>query len=240
MKKFAFITHSLSVALFCSNSFAWHPDFFNVSNENSTLTVRTTVSNHTYPAAGIKILSAEFALSNPGKECIPLSNGYCSFSVSDTNAKKIHFSGPPGMMKFILCLDANGPLSCQNYEIKQSISCDQVGGKIVSGSDACWINKQVTNPSTVPRCSSVCSAVGLTLQDPGPVNSSILAGNVCSAYGFTGTPKESGNTTFIGHGDDGPSNSCVWEDITSTNWDNPNNINFQKTGYYFCPCTLPI
>lgn len=44
------------------------------------LSITTTIANHTYPAAGIKLNSPDYIPSN----CTPVSNGYCLFSVSDT------------------------------------------------------------------------------------------------------------------------------------------------------------
>jgi len=45
------------------------------------LRVSTTIPNHTYPAAGIKILTPNFVPAG----CTPAPNGYCLFSVSNTS-----------------------------------------------------------------------------------------------------------------------------------------------------------
>jgi hypothetical protein len=58
---------------------------YNVSALN--LSITTTIPNHVYPYAGIKINTPGFTLA-PGY-CTPLANGYCMFSVSDVAAKTI-------------------------------------------------------------------------------------------------------------------------------------------------------
>lgn len=55
---------------------------YNVSP--TSLTISTTIPNHTYPNAGIKINTPGYSLSSIGFNCTPLSNGFCSFSVSNT------------------------------------------------------------------------------------------------------------------------------------------------------------
>ncbi len=49
------------------------------------LSISTTIANHTYPAAGIKINSPGYTFEN----CTPLANGYCLFSVSQTTPTSI-------------------------------------------------------------------------------------------------------------------------------------------------------
>lgn len=57
----------------------------NYTVTRQTLSIRTVVPNHTYPAAGIKVRTPGFTLSG----CTPIANGYCLFSVSDTTPKTI-------------------------------------------------------------------------------------------------------------------------------------------------------
>ncbi len=52
---------------------------------NLDLSISTTVPNHTYPAAGIKITSPGYTFA----DCTPLANGYCLFSVSNSSAASI-------------------------------------------------------------------------------------------------------------------------------------------------------
>jgi len=54
-----------------------------------TLSISTTVLNHVYPFAGIKINTPGYTLDDSGLDCIPNDNGYCLFSVSNMQAKTI-------------------------------------------------------------------------------------------------------------------------------------------------------
>lgn len=65
---------------------------YNVSALN--LSILTTVANHTYPAAGIRINSPFYSLANSGLNCTPLSNGFCMFSVSNTSPANININAP--------------------------------------------------------------------------------------------------------------------------------------------------
>ena len=60
---------------------------FNVLALN--LSITTTIPNHVYPFAGIKINTPGYTLADLGTACAPLGNGICQFSVSDTAAKAI-------------------------------------------------------------------------------------------------------------------------------------------------------
>lgn len=85
---------------------------FNVTTRGTILTINTTVPNHTYPSAGIKINSPGFTL-NSG--CTPAANGYCLYSVSDIKAATITILGTVGPIDFTLCLNGKAALSCQNF-----------------------------------------------------------------------------------------------------------------------------
>lgn len=65
---------------------------YNVDKLN--LLVTTTIPNHSYSIAGIKINVPGYTISSG---CTPSNNGYCLFSVSDTSAAniKINFNGNP-------------------------------------------------------------------------------------------------------------------------------------------------
>ncbi|WP_133139928.1 WD40/YVTN/BNR-like repeat-containing protein [Legionella genomosp. 1] len=54
-----------------------------------SLSIATTVPNHLYPSAGIKINTPGFSLANLGLECRLIANGYCIFSVSNLNPVRI-------------------------------------------------------------------------------------------------------------------------------------------------------
>ena len=89
--------------------------FFNVDTIGSVLNITTTVPNHTYSSAGIKINTSGYNLTNIGSDCIPNKNGYCLFSVSDVTTKAISITGATGSVNITLCLNGFPPLSCQTY-----------------------------------------------------------------------------------------------------------------------------
>lgn len=100
---------------YVTNAFAGA--FFNITTKGNVLTITTTIPDHTYPNAGIKITASGYSLTNPGIECTQLSNGYCVFSVSDTAPANITLNGVRGTVTATLCLNGIGPVSCQNYTI---------------------------------------------------------------------------------------------------------------------------
>lgn len=53
------------------------------------LTITTTIPNHTYPYAGIKINTAGYSINNTNTDCTFYNNGYCLFSVSNIAYKSI-------------------------------------------------------------------------------------------------------------------------------------------------------
>lgn len=57
------------------------------------LTINTTIPNHTYAVAGIKISSTRVAVTNI-EGCISYSNGFCLFSVSNTQPANIFINNP--------------------------------------------------------------------------------------------------------------------------------------------------
>jgi len=54
-----------------------------------TVTISPTVPNHVYPNIGIKINTPGYTLGNLGLNCAPNSNGYCLFSVSQSQPKTL-------------------------------------------------------------------------------------------------------------------------------------------------------
>lgn len=60
---------------------------YNVSA--SKLKIATTILNHYYPAAGIKINTPGYKIADIGVVCTPISNGYCLFSISNMVPKLI-------------------------------------------------------------------------------------------------------------------------------------------------------
>lgn len=87
---------------------------FNANFTGGSFNITTTVPNHIYPAAGIKINTPGYILTGQGTQCIPINNGYCLFTVSNTQQKVLSVSGA-GPVSITLCLNGQGPLSCQIY-----------------------------------------------------------------------------------------------------------------------------
>ena len=99
------------------------------STTTNVLTIKTNTPHHVYPNAGIKVNTAGFSLQNAGTECIPDSNGYCLFTVSDTLPKTITINGQTiGDYTVSLCLNGLGALSCQTYT--QTFPSFTIGGTI--------------------------------------------------------------------------------------------------------------
>lgn len=90
--------------------------FFSVSTAGNNLSIATTIPNHLYQQAGIKILTPGYSIQNTGVDCKLASNGYCLFSVSKSQPHSIALSGPSGNLEMILCLNGAGPVSCQHFE----------------------------------------------------------------------------------------------------------------------------
>ena len=60
----------------------------NYTVSSAYLTITTTISHHTYPYAGIKILTPGYELTG----CTPYNNGYCLFTLSDTMSASVVLS----------------------------------------------------------------------------------------------------------------------------------------------------
>lgn len=133
------VTACVSVALFnCQTGFASSSGlFFNVTAAGNNLSINTTIPHHTYPAAGIKINTPGYTLAGVGTACVNAGNGYCLFSVSDTQAKSLSITGstPSGKLSITLCLNGKGPLSCQDYSLSASASAC---GRFTTGFTGSW------------------------------------------------------------------------------------------------------
>lgn len=90
--------------------------FFKLNTTGSVLNLTTTIPHHFYPNAGIKFKTPGYALTS----CRQGADGFCLFSVSDTMPASLVVNGPKGMPSAILCLQGEGPLSCQNYEFSMT------------------------------------------------------------------------------------------------------------------------
>ena len=215
---------------------------FNVSVNGTKLTF-TPEKNHLYPEVEMLITSINYTFTDPSTQCEnwQRADGYCKLSISQAKPAIVFISGSVGIMSFKLCTSFWGKRICQNYSINiKQDNCAASGGQFVVGSTACWIKTRISSPMQILRCSTACADAGLTLQQTGVSTlSPSLAGNVCSAFGYTDAPiKVSPNSiTFIGNVENAGSASCVWDNLTGGDWDNPNNLDYSGlTGSYFCPC----
>ena len=113
------------VVILCHQiSFANNGSLFDVTSTTTQtgaiLNITTTIPNHTYSMAGIKLNSSGYSLPNSGTECTKIENGHCFFSINNLTTKTITISGKVGTIDMSLCLNGNGPLSCQNYQVSIS------------------------------------------------------------------------------------------------------------------------
>jgi len=74
---------TLDIELCLNAATPWSRENHTVTRQ--TLSIRTVTPNHTYPAAGIKVLTPGYSLTG----CTFLPNGFCQFSVSDTSAATV-------------------------------------------------------------------------------------------------------------------------------------------------------
>lgn len=112
--KINFVKISVLLAfLYCKTVFAESGLFFNINASSNQLNITTTIPNHFYPNAGIKIDTPGYTLTG----CRPAANGYCLFSVSDSTPALLSVNGSATSVSAILCLNGLGPLSCQHYTV---------------------------------------------------------------------------------------------------------------------------
>jgi hypothetical protein len=147
--------------------------FFEVTLSGSTLNIRTTIPNHTYPGAGIKINSAGFSLTNAGSECTMAGNGYCLFSVSNATTKTISITGSSGTLNVTLCLNGNGPLSCQNFNVVFASFSTVAYVTNAQDVQSCPINNDGTFSTCIPS-TPFLNAVGIALN---PVSNRVYVGD---------------------------------------------------------------
>ena len=125
-----------------TNIHAANAALFNISMNAGSIVV-TAVPNHVYPDAGIKIVTSGYSLANPGTDCRMNNNGYCLFTVSQTEAASLALTGPAGTVEFDLCLNGKGPISCQRYNTTLTASAPRfvyAGNYINSNLSFCNVN----------------------------------------------------------------------------------------------------
>lgn len=103
---------SIGLLSFVANAYAGG-NFFNMSGTSSSMTVSLNVPNHTYKSVGIK-LNNGYQLSNAGTDCVMNSKGFCIFELSTSNSKTFSITGTGNQVSATICLNGNGPVSCQS------------------------------------------------------------------------------------------------------------------------------
>lgn len=88
---------------------------FRVTHAGPALNINTTIPHHTYPKVGIKVLTPGASIANESTTCTMAGNGYCLFSVSDTQTKSILIIGSNPAYTVSICLNGEGALSCQQF-----------------------------------------------------------------------------------------------------------------------------
>ncbi|MBN9226303.1 MULTISPECIES: hypothetical protein [Legionella] len=153
---------TVSLLMICHNAFSGSGSFFNVSATGTaaavqmslclngkgktsscqthsvsalTLNILTTIPNHTYTHAGIKINTPGYALSN----CSLQKNGYCLFSVSNTKTATIVLT-PQTCQANVISFSPTAtsvnnpggstPSTAQKFEIKMTM-CNSQGQPLI-------------------------------------------------------------------------------------------------------------
>lgn len=176
-----FFAGFFSLAVLCAQAYASEANIFNVTSSGKTFTIRTTVPNHYYPSAGIKIMTSGYQITSG---CSTIANGYCVFGVSDSQPATVTFSGSSGSINFNLCLDGNGPLSCQNFTQQVNAKNLYVGNLLETGPDGvevCAVQSDGTLNNCIPA--------GNTINNfDGPASISINANNtIAYVVNYPGT-----------------------------------------------------
>lgn len=109
-KKIAFTTLLLCL---CQTSIASTGQFFSVSNTNYVLHVNTTIQNHTYNDASIRLTSPGYITYCPSSGKYIGGTESCRFSVSDTSTANFQILGPTGTVDAVICLNGGLPSVCQ-------------------------------------------------------------------------------------------------------------------------------
>ena len=172
---------------------------YNVAALNLSLT--TTTPNHFYPAAGIKINTPGYSITNAGLTCTPSTSGYCVFSVSNTQAKALtivsNFNNPlvlsPSWLPsaelnnpYQQTLRTNGGIPPYVYTVTsgalpQGLSLSATG--LISGTPTVADTSSFTVTVTDSNARSVSQAYSITTYSPSPGITS-LGITVTSASGL--------------------------------------------------------
>lgn len=92
----------LSVATLCLNARTKPVSCQNYAFTGYSLTLKTTIPNHTYPYAGIKLDNSPYLIgvSNHGAQCQLQKNGFCIFPVNNKNSVTLQLVNPNQQLNF--------------------------------------------------------------------------------------------------------------------------------------------
>lgn len=104
----------ITISLLSFSAVCFSGNFFEVTGTSSLMTINLTIPTKlNYKYVGIQ-MTGGYTLTKPGNECKMNSQGYCIFELSRSTPKKLSISGSGDQVKAIICLNGNGPLSCQH------------------------------------------------------------------------------------------------------------------------------
>lgn len=224
-------TLALLIAMFCTAVSAEvdsHSLIFNVDVNRPNLTIIPKV-NFSYPKVGIKITSPGFELDNQGHDCAPASNGFCIFSTSPQNPKKLSVSGQ-GTVSFQLCANGLAPLNCQNYsaDFPAKAYISNTRGGTAGGSGFISIcNLDIKGNFTQADCTNVDKPEWV---DPFGVD--VTNNNLYVASGLGGTTGSQGFISVCALDSSGffSPNSCV--DVDKPEWNTPTGVTIDNNILY--------
>ncbi len=152
---------------------------FNINTDGFALTVTTTIPNHLYSSAGIKFNTPGFSMASGCNRS--KTSGYCIFPVSDKLPAVIPVMGSGSIATYsaTLCLNGNGPMSCQQFDNLQYIGPARFA----------YIANYGETPSVLACTLDMFGAIE-TCQDTG--------GGIPAGFGANGiTLNNAGNTAFL-------------------------------------------
>ena len=196
MKRYLSSIGTLVILSVCHNANAAAGLFFNIISTGSSLSIKTTIPNHKYSHAGIRLNTPGASITSG---CTANSHGFCLFPVSDSSSTVLNVMGASSKLKATLCLNGKGPVSCQNYTITPSSPpipnprFIYVGSLFTNVLTKCSINP-TNGQLIIPSCASVgsgfVSPTGIAINAAGTiayiVNSNVNSVSQCTINHTTG------------------------------------------------------
>lgn len=153
------------------------------------LNIRTTIPNHVYPAAGIKVNTPGYSWSG----CTPYNNGYCLFSVSNTSPIQIALTNTVNQTTLStkhtsLALSVKCPIGTTGcVYVNEALTGQSRQITVTNNGSMTATNMSVTSfglPSGTTITSSTCSG---SLEPASSCSITVTPGNAASSACTTGT-----------------------------------------------------